>query len=124
MKSVFLMLVAAFALASVAQAETCREGETHSWPSQNPALQGGEAGPANVTWTCKGGVFVENGYTAPAPKTNTCREGESYYWPSQNPALQGGEAGPQNVLWTCKGGVFVENGYTARRRGHIVRNHK
>ncbi|MGZ3693212.1 MAG: hypothetical protein ACXWQO_03340 [Bdellovibrionota bacterium] len=113
MKTLFALVLVLGAFAVNAQA-ACTSGETHYWPSNNPALHTGEGGAQDVLWTCVNGKFVENGYTAPAVKHRGCVEGEVNYWPSNNPALRNGESGAgQNVAWTCTGGRYIENGYTA-----------
>lgn len=101
-----LALALAFGFSASAHAG-CKAGETHYWPSNNPALHNGEAGSQDVLWTCVNGKFVENGYTAPAPVYRGCVEGDVQYWPVSD-SRNGGESGTVNEPWVCRNGKYVE----------------
>lgn len=118
MKFVLGMAIVAGFSAVAANAQTCREGDTRYWPSNNPALcQNSEGGACqNVAWSCVNGNYVEE-YTAPAPQHRSCMEGDVQNFPVADSRI-GNDSGSVDVPFVCRHGKYTPVNGTPKKTRH------
>ncbi|MGE3260576.1 MAG: hypothetical protein AB7K68_02245 [Bacteriovoracia bacterium] len=116
MKTLFALVVVLGFSSIAANASSCREGEQHYWPSNNPALcQNSEGGACqDVLWTCVDGRFTED-YVAPAPEYRGCVEGDIQNFPVAD-SRNGGDSGTIDVPFVCHNGKYKRM-YGKKRHG-------